>query len=141
MKAHTIFVCTTCAGKWKNGKRVGESGGEKLLKRLQADYPNWELNTEFTIQAVECMSACNRSCVISLSSPGKTTYLFGNISPDLTPAEVEGVFDCAGKYYVHPEGSLPWAERVQPLKKGILARIPAVEVPVEKENIQLELCN
>ena len=141
MKAHTIFVCTTCASKWSNGKRVGESGGEKLVKRLQTDYPNWELNKEFTIQPVECMSACNRSCVISFASPGKTTYLFGDISADLTPAEVEGVFDCAGKYYVHPEGSLPWAERVQPLKKGILARIPAVEVPVEKENIELELCN
>ncbi|MEL6458503.1 MAG: DUF1636 domain-containing protein [Cyanobacteria bacterium J06621_15] len=141
MKAHTIFVCTTCASKWINGKRVGESGGEKLLKRLQDDYPNWELNQEFTIKPVECMSACNRSCVISFASPGKTTYLFGDISSDLTPAEVEGVFNCAGKYYVHPEGSLPWAERSQPLKKGILARIPAVEVPVEKENIELELCN
>ncbi len=87
------------------------------------------------------MSACNRSCVISFSSPGKTTYLFGDISLNLTPAEVEGVFDCAGKYYVHPEGSLPWGERPQPLKKGILARIPAVEVSVEKEDIELELCN
>ncbi|MEM7579901.1 MAG: DUF1636 domain-containing protein [Cyanobacteria bacterium P01_A01_bin.80] len=141
MKAHTIFVCTICASKWSNGKRVGESGGEKLLKRLQDDYPNWELNQEFTIQPVECMSACNRSCVISFASPGKTTYLFGDVSPDLTPAEVEGVFDCAAKYYVHPEGSLPWVERPQPLKKGVLARIPAVEVPVEKENIELELCN
>ncbi|MEM7580365.1 MAG: DUF1636 domain-containing protein [Cyanobacteria bacterium P01_A01_bin.80] len=141
MKAHTIFVCTTCASNWKNGKPVGESGGEKLLKRLQVDYPNWELNTEFTIQPVECMSACNRSCVISFASSSKNTYLFGDISPNLTPAEVEGVFDCAGKYYVHPEGYLPWAERPQPLKKGILARIPAVHVPVEKENIELKLCN
>ena len=39
MKAHTIFVCTICASKWSNGKRVGESGGEKLLKGLQEDYP------------------------------------------------------------------------------------------------------
>ena len=141
MKAHTIFVCTTCASTWENGKRVGESGGEKLLKRLQSDYQSWELNPEFTIQAVECMSACNRSCVISLASSGKTTYVFGDVSPDLTPAEVKGVFDCATKYYVNPEGSLPWAERPQPLKKGVLARIPAVEVLQEKENIQLELCN
>jgi len=141
MEAHTIFVCTTCASRWENGKRVGESGGEKLLKRLQADHPNWKLNTEFTIQPVECMSACNRSCVISFASPGKTTYLFGDISSNLTPAEIEGVFDCADKYYVHPEGSLPWAERPQPLKKGILARIPAVSIPLEKKNPEMELCN
>ena len=141
MKAHTIFICTSCASKWENGKRVGESGGEKLLKRLQDDYHNWDLNQEFTIQPVECMSACNRSCVISFASPVKTTYLFGDIAPDLTPVEVKGVFDCAGKYYLHPKGSLPWAERPQPLKKGVLARIPAVDVPVEKENVELKLCN
>jgi predicted metal-binding protein len=126
MTAHTMFVCTTCASKWENGKRVGESGGEKLLKRLQADYIDSQLNEEFIIQPVECMSACSCSCVICFVSAGKNTYLFGNISPDLTSAEVSGVFDCAGKYYVHPQGLLPWGERPEPLKKGILARIPAV---------------
>ena len=141
MKAHTMFVCTTCASKWQNGKRVGESGGEKLLKRLQPDYLNWQLNTEFVIQPVECMSACNRSCVISFACPGKTTYLFGNLSPNLNPAEIKGVFDCASKYYNHPEGSLPWAERCEPLKKGIVARIPAIEVAVEEKKVELGACN
>ncbi len=141
MTAHTIFVCTTCASKWENSKRIGESGGEKLLKRLQSDYSNWQLNPEFVIQPVECMSACSRSCAISFASPGKTTYLFGDISPDLTPTEVNGVFDCAGKYYAHPEGSLPWSERPEPLKKGIIARIPAVSIPLEKNNIVQEMYN
>ncbi|PAX51423.1 DUF1636 domain-containing protein [Brunnivagina elsteri] len=141
MSAHTIFVCTTCASKWENGKRVGESGGEKLLKRLQAGYSNSQLNPEFVIQPVECMSACNRSCIVSFAAHGKNTYLFGDISPDLTPAEVDGVFSCATKYYLHPEGSLPWSERPEPLKKGILAKIPAVSVPLATKNIQLELCN
>jgi len=140
MSGHTIFVCTTCASKWEGSKRVGESGGEKLLQRLQEDYPHWQLNQEFIIQPVECMSACSRSCVISFAAPGKTTYLFGDISPDLTTAEVSSVFDCAGKYYAHPQGSLPWSERPEPLKKGILARIPAIPVPVDQHNLQLELC-
>jgi predicted metal-binding protein len=126
MTAHTIFVCTTCASQWENGKRVGESGGEKLLKHLQEEYTQWGLNREFVIQPVECMSACSRSCTISFASPGKVTYLFGDISPDLTDTEISGVFECAGKYYTHPQGSLPWSERPEPLKKGILARIPAV---------------
>ena len=141
MAANTIFVCTTCASRWENGMRVGESGGKKLLKRLQSDYPKWELNQEFMIHPVECMSACSRSCVISFASPGKNTCVFGDISPDLIPTEVDGVFDCAGKYYVHPEGSLPWSERPQPLKKGLLAKIPAVPIPREKKNTELELYN
>jgi predicted metal-binding protein len=123
---HTIFVCTTCASKWEGGKRVGETGGEKVLKQLQAHYPDWELNTEFVLEPVQCMSACNRSCVVSFAAHGKSTYLFGDISPDLSPSEVAGVFECAGKYYAHTEGLLPWNERKEPLKSGILARIPAV---------------
>ncbi|MBF2062966.1 MAG: DUF1636 domain-containing protein [Calothrix sp. C42_A2020_038] len=135
MSVHTIFVCTTCASKWENGKRVGESGGEKLFRRLQADHTNWKLSQEFQIQPVQCMSACNRSCVISFASPGKNNYLFGDISSELTPDQVQGIFDCAEKYYVNLEGSLPWSERPEPLKKGILARIPVVSVPSENGKV------
>jgi len=141
MTGHTIFVCTTCASKWENSKRIGESGGEKLLKRLQSVYPDWQLNPEFVIQPVECMSACSRSCAISFASPGKTTYLFGDLSPDLTSTEVNGVFDCAGKYYAHPEGSLPWSERPEPLKKVVIARIPAVSIPIEQNKIAEKMYN
>ncbi|MEA5583540.1 DUF1636 domain-containing protein [Nodularia harveyana UHCC-0300] len=131
---HIMFVCTTCASKWEDGKRVGESGGEKLLKHLQADYSQWELNREFVIQPVKCMSACNRSCVISFAANGKSTYLFGDIAADLSPTEVAGVFQCAGKYYAHPEGLLPWSERPQPLKSGVLANIPAVPAPTSSQD-------
>jgi predicted metal-binding protein len=137
---HRIFVCTTCASKWEGGKRVGESGGEQLLKQLQAHYANWELNTEFVIEPVNCMSACDRACVVSFASHGKSTYLFGDISADLPPTAVAGVFECAGKYYAHPEGLLPWSERPEPLKKGILARIPAVPAPSAIKSIERELC-
>lgn len=128
MSTHTIFVCTTCASKWENNQRVGESGGEKLIKHLQENFPNWQLNREFVIKPVECMSACSRSCVVSFAAPGKTTYVFGDVPAELKPVQVQGVFDCAEKYYDHPEGSLPWSERPDPLKKGVLARIPAVAV-------------
>ena len=134
MKAqHTMFVCTTCASVWKDGKCVGESGGEKLFKQLQQKHQNWELQENFPIVPVKCMSACNRSCTISFASPGKSTYLFGDLSSDLLEQEIAGVFECASKYYTHAEGLLPWAERPQPLKKGILARIPA---PMEAVQIK-----
>ncbi|AHJ30393.1 DUF1636 domain-containing protein [Nodularia spumigena CS-584] len=138
---HTIFVCTTCASKWEGGKRVGESGGEKLLKHLEAHYPHWELNTKFTIQPVNCMSACDRSCVVSFAAYSKSIYMFGDISADLSPTEVAGVFECASKYYAHPEGLLPWSERPEPLKKGILARIPAVPTPSPINSTEVEVCN
>lgn len=124
--SHTMFVCTTCASKWEGGKRVGVSGGEKLLMKLQEIYSDWELQSEFTITPVECMSACDRSCVISMAASNKYTYLFGDLSSELSESALLGVLECASKYYAHPQGLLPWAERPEPLKKGILAKIPPI---------------
>ncbi|MDZ8136588.1 MAG: DUF1636 family protein [Nostoc sp. DedQUE04] len=120
-KQHTLFVCTTCASVWQNGKRVGESKGEQLLKQLQQLAQNWELRNKFHIQGVECMSACNHSCVIAFTAEGKSTYLFGDLPVD---GCASAVLKCATQYYTKPDGLLPWSERPEPLKKGILAKIP-----------------
>ncbi len=123
---HTLFVCTTCASVWKEGKRQGTSGGEKLLDQLQHLHKNWELRDEFPIQPVECMSACSRSCTVSFAAAGKYTYLFGDLPTNVEtlPATSAAVLECASKYYGKSDGLLPWSERPEPLKKGILARIP-----------------
>lgn len=124
MKAqHVLFVCKTCATVRIDGKPQGKSGGQQLLEQLQELYSHWELQEEFQLQDVECMSACSRSCAISFAAPGKYTYLFGDL-----PAQesAQAVLDCAKLYFASPDGYLPWAERPQPLKNGILARIPPV---------------
>ncbi|ABA24870.1 conserved hypothetical protein (plasmid) [Trichormus variabilis ATCC 29413] len=120
-KQHTLFVCTTCASVWQDGKRVGESGGQQLLQQLQALAQNWELQHKFSIQGVECMSACNHACTIAFTGEGKLTYLFGNLAVDDSPS---AILQCATQYYVNPDGLLPWSERPERLKTGILAKIP-----------------
>ncbi|MUG92618.1 DUF1636 domain-containing protein [Scytonema sp. UIC 10036] len=67
-KQHTLFVCTTCASIRQDGKQIGESGGQQLLQQLQELAFNWELRNKFSVQGVECMSACNHSCVIACKS-------------------------------------------------------------------------
>ncbi|WP_071189323.1 DUF1636 domain-containing protein [Trichormus sp. NMC-1] len=121
--SHSLFVCKTCASVWQDGKRVGETGGQKLLQEIQQLAQNWDLRDDFPIKEVECMSACNRSCVVAFAGQGKLTYLFGDL-----PVEgcAEAVLECASKYYSQPDGVLPWSERPEPLKKGILARIPGI---------------
>ncbi|TAF08043.1 MAG: DUF1636 domain-containing protein [Nostocales cyanobacterium] len=120
---HTLFVCTTCGGKWENGKRVGESSGEKLLQQLQELAQDREMQNQFSIQGVECMSACSHSCVVAFAAEGKSTYLFGDLPVDNSTF---AILECASLYYAKADGSLPWSERPEPLKKGILAKIPAL---------------
>ena len=126
---HCIFVCTTCGSKWKDGQRVGTSEGERLLQELQTLHQNWDLAAEFPIQAVGCMSACSRACAISFAGAGKHTYLFGDIPVNDPNVSLSNILDCAEKYYQHPTGILPWAERPAPLKQGILAKIPPLTIP------------
>ncbi|MCP6758202.1 MAG: DUF1636 family protein [Fischerella sp. CENA71] len=121
--SHTLFVCKTCASVWQDGKRVGESGGQKLLKQLQKLAQDWYLKEDFPIQEVECMSACSHSCVVAFAGSGKLTYMFGDLPVDDSAA---AILECASKYYDKPDGLLPWSERPEPLKKGILARIPSL---------------
>lgn len=118
---HTLFVCTTCASVWKDGKRVDTSGGQLLLNQLTEIYQNWELAPEFSLQAVECMSACNSPCVVTFAAAGKFTYVFGNLPVD---GSASAVLECASQYYAKTDGLLPWSERPEPLKKGIVAKIP-----------------
>jgi predicted metal-binding protein len=128
VSTHSLFVCKTCASIWQDGKRVGESGGQKLLQELKNLAQDWKLRDEFVIQEVECMSACNRSCVVAFAALGKITYLFGDLAVD---GSASAVLECAGQYYTKDYGVLPWSERPEALKKGILARIPPLSLGTE----------
>ena len=123
---HQLFICTTCASVWQDGKTVGISGGTHLLRELSELHKNWELNTQFPLKPVACMSACNRSCTVSFVANGKFTYLFGDL-PSNAEKLIEtsqAILDCANLYYQKADGLLSWNERPEPLKKGILAKIP-----------------
>ncbi|CAN1209952.1 DUF1636 domain-containing protein [Tumidithrix helvetica PCC 7403] len=126
---HKLFVCTTCASTWKDGKRVGTSGGQLLLDELLKLNQSWSLRSSFLIQSVECMSACNRPCVVAIASEGKYTYLFGDLPVDAASlaTTASAILVCASKYNAQTDGNLPWAERPAPLKKGIVAKIPPMQ--------------
>jgi hypothetical protein len=42
-------------------------------------------------------------------------------------ASSAAVLNCASLYCQKPDGVMPWAERPEPLKQGIIARIPNFE--------------
>ena len=126
---HRLLVCTTCASTWQNGKKVGVSGGETLLKelyQLHQDGSSDKLRSQFEIRPVSCMSACSHACAVAFSSEGKYSYLFGDLPSDVDnmPTTASAILSCAEIYCDRPDGMLAWKERPEPLKSGVLARIP-----------------
>ncbi|PPT08805.1 hypothetical protein CKA32_002890 [Geitlerinema sp. FC II] len=122
----TLFVCTTCGIVWENGRRIGKSGGEKLLERLRAIADSSPLKDRLSLCPVECMDACDRGCTVSLSASGKYTYLFGDLTTDDSGLDSisASVLEFVDRYCESPEGLLRWSERPKLLKKRIIAKIP-----------------
>jgi len=135
MSEHILFVCTTCASKYQDGKKVGESGGEKLMQQMQISAQAWELASEFLIEPVQCLSTCSQACAIAFMGSNKLTYLFGNLPVDETQIEITAttVLECAGQYYENPQGLLSYKERPELLKNKVMARIPAFPAPEHRK--------
>ncbi|MBD2186898.1 DUF1636 domain-containing protein [Pseudanabaena mucicola] len=123
---HRLLVCTTCASTWQNGKKVGVSRGEILLQELSQLHQDWDLRSQFEIRAVSCMSACSHACVVTFASEGKYSYLFGDLPSDADhlPNTAAAILECAATYCDRHDGMLAWKERPEPLKSGVIARIP-----------------
>ncbi len=125
-KQHKILVCSTCASTWQDGKKVGISGGQKLLEKLTEEAQNWSFKDEFVIESINCMNACSHSCVVAFTAPNKHIYLFGSLPHDVDNLSTiaSAVLDCADLYKHKPDGVMPRSQRPELLKKGIIACIP-----------------
>lgn len=100
---------------------MGQRGGDHLLQNLLRLQRQWTLQTEYKIEAVDCLSGCNRACAIALAAPQKTTLMFGDLPP---LQSASAILQLAEQYFASPDGMVPRQERPDALKKGILARIP-----------------
>ena len=123
---HRLLVCTTCASTWQGGKKVGVSGGETLWQELSLLYQNWDQRSQFEVQPVACMSACSQACVVTLTAAEKYTYLFGNLPSDVNQVTdtAKAILNCAEMYGDRQDGLLAWKDRPEPLKNGVIARLP-----------------
>ena len=73
------------------------------------------------VRPVQCLSVCKRPCTASLSGPERYTYVFGDLEPQTGAA---ALLDCARAFLEREHGYLLWRERPEPLRRGIVARIP-----------------
>ena len=74
-----------------------------------------------TIHGVECLSACSNGCSVALAAPGKWTYIYGGLDPELHPAEI---LRGAALYALSTDGIPPWRERPEIFRKNVIGRTP-----------------
>ncbi|KQK29412.1 hypothetical protein ARD30_17655 [Bosea thiooxidans] len=114
-----IHVCTACrrarADLPEGYDQPGLALAEALAERLLAK------GSTIPVVPVECLAVCKRPCTIALSADGKWTYLIGDLDTDTHLDEIVGA---AEAYATSANGIVPWKERPQSFRKGVVARVP-----------------
>jgi predicted metal-binding protein len=87
---------------------------EALSERLASE-------PDIALKAVECLSVCKRPCTVALGSPGKWTYVVGDLACD---SHLEDIVVAARRYAASPDGIVPWRERPLCFRKGVVSRTP-----------------
>ena len=122
---HHLIVCTTCS-------RTGDAckPGLALIRALQrpAAACSATLPDGFRVAGTACMSGCAHPCTVAFVADGKTSYLFGDIDPDV---DVEALLDFAALYHGRQDGATRWAERPDAIRRKILGRIPCALIVAE----------
>ncbi|MGL5008447.1 MAG: DUF1636 family protein [Paracoccaceae bacterium] len=98
-----ITLCATCP--------LGQTGFAATLAKA---LPTAAITT------TDCMSGCARPSTIAFRASGKTAYLFGDLAADDLPH----LLTFAHHYAASPDGNLPDARILGPLRHKAIARIP-----------------
>jgi predicted metal-binding protein len=113
MAAETLIsVCTTC--KSADG---GAGIGPALFDALAAAISDRAV----AVRRVQCLGVCNRPATVAVSSADGYTFLFGDLEVDSGTAALASFV----QYYRDAAyGLVPWRERAEVLRKGMIARLP-----------------
>ncbi|MEJ1157196.1 DUF1636 domain-containing protein [Prosthecomicrobium sp. N25] len=123
----TLYVCKTCRRPEEPSEPREERSGARLAQALAAaaaEAPGVQ------VVPVECLSVCKRPVTIGFAAPGKWTYVYGDFS-EVGPEAASRILAAAGQYAAAPDGLIPWKERPDALKKGVVARIPPLPTLAE----------
>ena len=122
-----LLVCVTCRA--ANAPAESEPRpGARLLRALEAALAaDPDAKAGISLEPVECLSVCKRPCTVAVSSPGRWTYVYGDLDPDTS---AETILAGLRLYAGTSDGIVPWRERPESFRKGVVARLPPLSPPL-----------
>jgi predicted metal-binding protein len=109
-----VSVCITC--KTADGSAVVGPGMFAAVKGVidAAD-------ANVMVRPVQCLSVCKRPATVAVSSAAGYTFLFGDLE---TESGTAALMSFVKSYQKSDYGLVPWRERAEVLRKGMIARVP-----------------
>jgi predicted metal-binding protein len=127
---NTVLICELCRQQTysdsveptlDNGQPV--SDGQQLLTQMEHAIAQHEWGDRLQIRPVRCMAVCDRACAVAFAAPNKLTYVFSGLSAASSVADLVQF----AEQYIHAEdGRVPYKQRPEQLKKGVVTVLPAL---------------
>lgn len=108
-----ISVCVTC--KSADG---GAVLGPEMFESVKAALGT---SGHIKVRPVQCLSVCKRPVTVAVTSPDGYSFLFGDLQ---TESGTAALMSFVESYRKSGYGLVPWRERAEVLRKGMLARVP-----------------
>jgi predicted metal-binding protein len=123
-----IYVCTTCRrpDDPEDYPRPGAALAAATIRAAE--------NSGVAVQPLRCLANCKRGCtaVVRRTDPSNPswTYVFGHLDP---AADAQALLDGAKLLAGSADGLMPWRGRPEPLKRGLIARVPPLDFTEQSE--------
>ncbi|TRA98624.1 MULTISPECIES: DUF1636 family protein [Rhizobium/Agrobacterium group] len=117
-----VFVCRSCRDEADPNAepRAGLRLAEAVIAKAEA--------SGVVVRSVSCLANCKRSLSAVLRGADGWSYVFGG----LTPNDAEDLLTGAHMLAASADGLMPWRGRPEPLKRGMVARIPPFNFTEER---------
>jgi predicted metal-binding protein len=109
-----VSVCTTC--KSADGDVVV---GPDMFAAIKSALGGNE--DAVMVRPVQCLSVCKRPATVAVTSPDGYSFLFGDLQTESGTAALVAFVQ---SYRKSDYGLVPWRERADVLRKGMVARVP-----------------
>ena len=113
----TIVVCASCRD--ENGSDAHPRAGAILAENTKT-----ASGAEIRVRSVECLGNCKRRLSAAILRDNCWSYVFGNLSTASGPDLIAG----AKLFATSTDGLIPWRGRPDSLKRGLVARIPPLDL-------------
>ncbi|ESY70770.1 MULTISPECIES: DUF1636 family protein [Mesorhizobium] len=114
----TVIICASCRD--ETGSDAHPRAGELLAQ----DTRNAASGEDICVRTVECLGNCKRRLSAAILRDGCWSYVFG----DLTTASGADLVAGAKLFATSTDGLIPWRGRPDSLKRGLVARIPPLDM-------------
>jgi predicted metal-binding protein len=122
-KRTTILVCVTCRVPMDppESPRAGEALADSTVIAAAED-------EMISVRRVSCLANCSRGLSAAIRCASAWTYIFGGL---IAERDGETLVIGARLLGAAEDGLLPWTGRPEPLKRGLIARVPPALIPDE----------